>query len=141
MSEPSHLQAVINENFPEEQRRKVSLDLLYRRYRGICWICRRFVPRDKASRDHIIPQSLGGTDDISNLALAHKLCNSKRGNGYNEIFFRSYADFEGDKDVVILRDHDLIFQISFREEGIAVILSKKREDWEDGNYRQARSGI
>lgn len=140
-SEQSHLQEVIDHNFPEDQRVKVSLDLLYRRYRGICWICRRFCPRDKASRDHIIPRSLGGTNDISNLALAHKLCNSKRGNGYNEILFKSYADFDGDKDVVILKEHGVIFQIVFKEEGVAVILSKKREDWDNGNYRQARARI
>lgn len=118
-----------------EQIKKVSLDLLYRRYRGICWICRKFCARDKASRDHIVPESLGGTSDISNLALAHKLCNSKRGNGYNEIYFKQYDNSE--KHVVILEDHGIMMQVVSNENGFAVILSKKREDWDNGNYRKA----
>lgn len=141
-SEQSHLQEVIERTQQkQEQIRKVSLDLLYRRYRGICWICRRFCPRDKASRDHIIPKSLGGTDDISNLALAHKLCNSKRGNGYNEIFFKAFEHAKEGNEAVILREHGLIFKIIFKPEGVAVILSKKREDWDNGNYRKARARI
>lgn len=30
--------------------------------------------------DHLIPRSLGGTDVISNLRLAHQHCNNERGN-------------------------------------------------------------
>lgn len=119
----------------KEQIRKVSLDLLYRRYRGVCWICRRFCPRDKASRDHIIPRSVGGTDDISNLALAHKICNSKRGNGYNEIYYKCYEDI--DKDIVVLEEHGLMFQLVKRRDGsVSFILSKQRDDWH-GNNRKA----
>lgn len=29
--------------------------------------------------DHLLPRSLGGTDDLENLAPAHKSCNSSRG--------------------------------------------------------------
>lgn len=138
-SEQSHLQEVINKTQQDEEHiRKVSLDLLYRKYRGICWICRHFCPRDKASRDHIIPKSLGGTDDISNLALAHKLCNSKRGNGYNEIHYAHFTSVE-DRQVIFLEEHGLMYQVVLREDGgISVILSKKREDWVNGNYRTPR---
>jgi 5-methylcytosine-specific restriction endonuclease McrA len=33
----------------------------------------------RVSADHIIPVSLGGTDDVSNLAPSHLKCNVKRG--------------------------------------------------------------
>lgn len=33
-----------------------------------------------ATLDHIIPRSLGGSDDPENLRLAHRICNSARGN-------------------------------------------------------------
>ena len=29
--------------------------------------------------DHIVPESDGGTDDLNNLQLAHRLCNQLRG--------------------------------------------------------------
>lgn len=35
-------------------------------------------PDDWATIEHLIPISRGGTNDLSNLALAHKLCNSSR---------------------------------------------------------------
>lgn len=54
---------------------------------GLCWICGELmiltgkqVP-DAATFDHIIAVSHGGTWDESNLKLAHKLCNNRRGNG------------------------------------------------------------
>ncbi|WP_425564992.1 HNH endonuclease [Pseudolysinimonas kribbensis] len=32
-----------------------------------------------ATVDHLLPRSMGGTDDPSNLATAHLSCNSSRG--------------------------------------------------------------
>lgn len=32
-----------------------------------------------ASRDHLVPLSLGGVDEASNVRLAHRVCNSRRG--------------------------------------------------------------
>lgn len=106
---------------------KVSLDWLYKKYRGVCWICRKFCPRDKASRDHLKPWSLGGTNDKSNLALAHKSCNSKRGNGYQEIHFKHYDS--ADKDIVILEEHGLYYQIweDKRNGGFNIIVAKRRD--------------
>lgn len=128
-SEPSHLQQLIDRTQEDFERNKVALDILYRKYRGICWICRKFCPRDKASRDHIIPRSLGGTDDIENLALAHKQCNSKRGNGYQEIHFSHYQNIE-DKQVVFLDEYNLMYQVIVREDGgVSVVISRKKEDW------------
>ncbi len=40
-----------------------------------------FYPRSvMASVDHLTPRSRGGTDELSNLALAHQGCNARRGN-------------------------------------------------------------
>jgi 5-methylcytosine-specific restriction endonuclease McrA len=33
-----------------------------------------------ASYDHVVPTSLGGTDEPENLKMAHLLCNTRRGN-------------------------------------------------------------
>lgn len=111
---------------------KVDLDWLYRKFRGVCWICRQFCPRDQASRDHVLPQSLGGGYEKENQALAHKRCNTKRGNGYREIHFRFYRldELEGIKDIKIIDDHDIIVQFGQdkRKEGYYVVVSKKLQD-------------
>lgn len=52
---------------------------IYKRDRKICHLCHRRVERSEASRDHIRPRSLGGLDYATNLRLAHRLCNSRRG--------------------------------------------------------------
>lgn len=38
-----------------------------------------------ASADHVVPKSLGGSDDLDNLKLAHLVCNVKRGNRLLEV--------------------------------------------------------
>ena len=46
-------------------------------------------PSDPAVADHVIPRSLGGSDDIANLAPAHRSCNGRRGNRTkSELFWR-----------------------------------------------------
>ncbi|MGP5928896.1 HNH endonuclease [Corynebacterium glyciniphilum] len=40
--------------------------------------------------DHIIPRSLGGTDDLDNLMPAHKRCNSSRGAMLLEEWFKKH---------------------------------------------------
>lgn len=46
----------------------------------ICQICRLAVTADTLSFDHIIPLSKGGPHTQSNLQVAHRACNSKKGN-------------------------------------------------------------
>ena len=70
--------------------RKALLQYLVERDGDRCGICNRKVDitlksgtrgsRRGPSVDHIIPRSLGGTDDPANLRLAHWGCNQKRGN-------------------------------------------------------------
>ena len=58
---------------------------VYERDRWICQLCRRKVGKSfppghprSASIDHIIPYSLGGTEEPANLQLAHQSCNSSK---------------------------------------------------------------
>lgn len=52
-----------------------------------CHICKRKVRKDKGntnahgSVDHLVPRSMGGSDTLENVALAHRLCNSIRCTG------------------------------------------------------------
>jgi hypothetical protein len=59
---------------------------IYQRDGWRCHLCRRVVPQDKQvphpsapTIDHLVPISAGGLDDPMNVALAHFICNSKRG--------------------------------------------------------------
>jgi 5-methylcytosine-specific restriction endonuclease McrA len=58
----------------------VVLNVLYVRDKGICQICHLRCKRKDASRDHVIPVSEGGEHSYRNCVLAHKWCNSKKGN-------------------------------------------------------------
>lgn len=70
--------------------RRALLQYLVDRDGDRCGICNRKVDitlksgtrgsRRGPSVDHIVPRSLGGSDDLSNLRLAHWGCNQKRGN-------------------------------------------------------------
>lgn len=61
-----------------------------------CWICGGEVLENlpssnkfRASLDHIKDKSIGGTDELDNLKLAHSDCNEKRAFGRsNPIFWR-----------------------------------------------------
>lgn len=62
---------------------KAQLDRIYRRDKGICWICGKRVKRTDASRDHIreiarCTKHEARSDD--NIKLAHILCNQRRHN-------------------------------------------------------------
>lgn len=49
---------------------------IYARDNGMCWLCGLHVSVRIFSIDHVIPLSKGGTNNLSNLRLAHKDCNS-----------------------------------------------------------------
>ena len=56
---------------------------VYERCGWACYLCGKPVDRDlpandlmAATLDHIVPRADGGADDLVNLALAHRLCNS-----------------------------------------------------------------
>lgn len=65
--------------------KKISLEQLYERDKGICGICKKPVTKKQllsglANRDHIIPVANGGSNRQENLRLAHYSCNIRRGN-------------------------------------------------------------
>lgn len=53
---------------------------IWAHHRGICAICLEYVEPMSATIDHIKPRSKGGTNDPSNLQLAHFGCNLRKGN-------------------------------------------------------------
>ena len=67
--------------------RKIAIPALLDRDGGSCSICDKTLDLDlvwpdlmSVSIDHIHPVSLGGTNNIENLALAHLLCNIRKSN-------------------------------------------------------------
>lgn len=45
-----------------------------------CWLCGKpFAPKEKPTLDHVVPKSMGGSHQVSNLKIAHYLCNTARG--------------------------------------------------------------
>lgn len=54
------------------------IERLYEMHNGICWLCHEHVELTDATRDHVIPRSLGGAFNWDNLALAHADCNHQR---------------------------------------------------------------
>ena len=62
------------------RQRKRLTQVIYDRDAGICHLCRLPVRREDASVDHVIPLSKGGPSTMANLKLAHRRCNSAKGN-------------------------------------------------------------
>lgn len=44
-----------------------------------CHYCGCALHRESVTREHIVPQSSGGSDDASNIVMACKRCNGSRG--------------------------------------------------------------
>ncbi len=67
------------------QRRRIG-----KRDGWVCWLCLETVDPDeqkwawKATIDHVVPRGDGGTNDDSNLRLAHMWCNNERRDGLAE---------------------------------------------------------
>ena len=60
--------------------KKDKLKIVRSRDGSSCAICHKeFKSNSEITLDHWIPKSAGGTDDTSNLRLAHKKCNSWKG--------------------------------------------------------------
>jgi hypothetical protein len=57
--------------FDTDKRKEV-----YRKSKGHCCLCGKFVDYEEFTVDHIIPLAKGGTNEIDNLQCACKVCNN-----------------------------------------------------------------
>jgi len=67
------------------KQKKYNTEVLLKNSDGKCALCKLPFNND-ISRDHIIPESLGGTSHINNLQLVHVDCNRMKGDSLNNIF-------------------------------------------------------
>lgn len=69
-----------NHSFGLHKRKGESCSLrsLYKAYKGICQYCHEKIPYTRATKDHCMPRSMGGTNDDFNLVLACWECNNKK---------------------------------------------------------------
>jgi 5-methylcytosine-specific restriction endonuclease McrA len=66
---------------PERYGKRRRRSLIASRARGVCEYCRcqvHFASEEAFSVEHILPRSLGGEDDLENLALACQACNNHK---------------------------------------------------------------
>lgn len=59
------------------------LKYIYDHQQGKCPCCKKYIPFDKITVDHIIPLTWGGSNYPSNIQLLCKSCNSSKGNHHN----------------------------------------------------------
>jgi hypothetical protein len=70
-------------NFPKKKKnRTATLRQIFSIYKGVCQFCLKDIPYSKATKDHVIPRSMGGVNNDYNLVLACKSCNNKKGSHY-----------------------------------------------------------
>ena len=65
----------------EVRARKWMLRMLVRSQGGCCWYCKKPVPREHITVDHVVPLSRGGLDTVENMRLACSQCNQDKGAG------------------------------------------------------------
>ncbi|WP_462368444.1 HNH endonuclease [Roseburia hominis] len=65
---------------------KTARTLVYEKYNGRCQLCGRQILLSEMSLDHVKPLSMGGVDDVSNLACTCMPCNRFKANIAPELF-------------------------------------------------------
>jgi 5-methylcytosine-specific restriction endonuclease McrA len=58
---------------------KFTLDEIFERDGGVCHLCSKQVIRREATMDHLVPLTKGGSHTRVNVKLAHRGCNSRKG--------------------------------------------------------------
>ena len=69
------------------------------RWAGKCLLCNGNVSIDErtgigASVEHILPRARGGTNDLLNLGIAHRSCNSEKGRNWDAPRSRKHTEEE-----------------------------------------------
>ncbi|MGN6089626.1 MAG: HNH endonuclease [Actinomycetes bacterium] len=82
-------------------------DALARRDGWRCWICGGELDRTVAATDptaptidHVLPRALGGSSEPSNLRLAHRRCNGRRGSRLPELTWPSELPLSAPADLL-----------------------------------------
>ena len=73
--------AVVCLTKPTRRRQKhmrYSFDNVYARDDGQCQYCGIFVPRGKATREHVIPRAQGGATSFENVVVGCESCNARK---------------------------------------------------------------
>ncbi len=47
---------------------------------NLCWYCGKELPPTQLTKDHVFPRSKGGKNDMDNIIMVCKSCNSSKGN-------------------------------------------------------------
>ena len=68
------------------QGAKKALKLAHELHGGRCYYCKDEVEKKQATIDHVSPRASGGTEDLQNLVIACKPCNSKKAGRPIELF-------------------------------------------------------
>jgi hypothetical protein len=94
-------------------------EIIAERAKYLCEYCHspEFINTDRFTVDHLIPQSLGGSDEIENLALCCRRCNDRR---YN---FISGIDPETKQEVSLFNPHQQQWSEHFvwSDDGVKVV--------------------
>jgi 5-methylcytosine-specific restriction endonuclease McrA len=84
MPRPAIIRLVRFVHVPRRFRRQVTNTFLVARDHYTCQYCSRpgvlLKPRECLTRDHVIPQSRGGTNEWHNVVTACSTCNTRKGN-------------------------------------------------------------
>ena len=57
----------------------ITLAAIFKRDRGVCYLCNKWVTPGKASLEHVRPIIKGGTHTWDNVKLSHLKCNLRKG--------------------------------------------------------------
>lgn len=75
-----HLRGILKANRMRQLRETVYRMIAKRNNGKVpCFVCKHHVARTRATLEHVIPRSRGGTDAYDNLSISHPICNHRHG--------------------------------------------------------------
>src|SRR5690606_30879863 len=76
---PAVIRLRYKSTFKRKRRISYSDHLIFFRDKNTCQYCGQVHPRNKMDIEHVIPKGQGGKTEITNVVVACKPCNSKKG--------------------------------------------------------------